>query len=374
MSRVEFLRPSGAATWIACSGYVAMRALFPEAPDEADTEVAEEGTACHWLASEIYAGRFPQEGSLAPNGRELTEEMFDACDEYLGVINAWPNVAPVVEQTIPGDCIFPGMRGTPDAWAYDPTTRTLYLADLKFGFRFVEVFENWQLLCYVLMLLVLLNINGYDDQTLTIKMTIVQPRSTHRDGPVRTWTVTASHLRALFNQLIDAAARAMQPNAPCTPNPYCGDCPARHACTALQNSSLHALEVAYGSTPHELEPAAAGNELRMLKEASKRLEARITGLEMQAEHMLAAGLVVPGWGLEPTYARERWRDGFESQVLTLAKYFNNAPLAKPQRAITPKQARKYLGDQIVAAFSHRPSTGVRLTQITSQQLRKKLET
>lgn len=373
MSRVEFLRPSGAATWIICAGYVAMRSLFPEAPDEADTEITEDGTACHWLASELYAGRFHAEGSLAPNGRELTEEMFDACDEYLAHINSWPGVAPVVEQLIPGDVIFPGMKGTPDAWAYDPTTRTLYLADLKFGFRFVEVFENWQLLCYVLMLITLLNISGLDDQYLTVKMSIIQPRSTHRDGPVRTWTVKASNLRALFNQLIHAAHQAMT-GGPCTPNPHCGDCPARHACTALHNSSLVAMEVAYGSVPHELEPAAAGDELRRLKEAAKRLEARITGLDMQVEHLLTAGTVVPGWGLEPSYSRERWRDGVEPQVITLAKYFNNAPLAKPMRAITPKQARKYLGDEIVSSLSHRPSTGVRLTQIDSKSIRKKFET
>lgn len=357
-----------------CAGYIAMRAMYPDAPDEADTEVAEDGTACHWLASELYAGRFPSIGSHAPNGRELTEEMFDACDEYLGVINSWIGVAPVVEQLIPGDIIFPGMKGTPDAWAYDPTTRTLYLADLKFGFRFVEVFENWQLLCYALMLIDLLKIDGIADQHLTIKFHIVQPRSTHRDGPVRTWTVRASQLRAYFNQLIAAAHEAMKPTPPCTPNPYCNDCPARHACTALQNSGYKSVEIAYASIPHELPPVAIGGELTMLKEAQKRLEARITGLEMQTEHMLAAGTVVPGWGLEPSYSRERWVEGGESQILTLALYFNNAPIAKPRQAVSPKQARKYIPDSIVSAFSHRPSTGVRLTQITSSTIRKKLTT
>jgi hypothetical protein len=246
---------------------------------------------------------------------------------------------------------------------------------LKFGFRFVEVFENWQLLCYILMLMRLLGIDGITDQQLTVKMSIVQPRSTHRDGPVRTWTVRASDLRGLFNQLIHAAHMAMKPTPDCTPNPYCGDCPARHACTALQNAGYAAVEIAYASVPHELPPVAVGGELRMLKDAAKRLEARITGLETQAEYLLTAGNVVPGWGLEPSYARERWRDEVaEASVITLAKYFNNAPLAKPMRAITPKQARKYLGDEIVSSLSHRPSTGVRLTQIDSKSIRKKFTT
>ncbi len=372
MSRIDFLRPSSAATIMACAGYIAMRSLFPDIADEADTEVQEDGTACHWLAAELYAGRYHAEGSLAPNGRELTEEMFEACDEYLGVIRSWPGVVPVVEQSIPGDCIYPGMSGTPDVWAYDPSTHTLYLADLKFGYRFVEVFENWQLLCYVLMLITLLNIDGLADQQLTVRMSIIQPRSTHRDGPVRTWTVRASQLRALFNILIHAFHEAMKPEPVCTPNPYCTDCPARHACVALQNSSYKAVEQAYASVPHELAPVAVGGELRMLKDAAKRLEARITGLEMQAEHLLTTGVVVPGWGLEPSFSRERWRDDVaESQLMTLALYFNNAPLAKPRRAITPKQARKYLPEEVVLQFSHRPSTGVRLTQISDTAIRKK---
>lgn len=372
MSRVAFLRPSSAATWIACAGYVAMRAQFPDAPDEADNEVREDGTACHWLAAEVHAGRFHPEGSLSPNGRELTEEMFDAVDEYLGVINAWPGVAPIIEQMLPADCIYPGMNGTPDAWAYNGTTRTIHLADLKFGYRYVEVFECWQLLCYALMILNFLKIDGLQEQYTNVEMTIVQPRSVHRDGPVRTWRAKASDLRALFNVIIGAAHQAMENEAPpCTPNPGCTDCPARHACTALQAASYQAVEMSYAGVPLELDGPALGSELRLLKDAKQRLDARITGLEMQAESMIRTGQVVPGWSIEPTYARERWTN--EDQLLALAPYYN-VKLAKPTRAITPKQAIKAgLPAEVVAAFSHRPSTGVKLTQIDSRSIRKRLQ-
>lgn len=344
-----------------------MRSHYPDAPDEADNEVREDGTACHWLAAEMFEGRTPALNSLSPNDRVLDEDMFDACDMYLDVINGWHGVVPIVEQQIDCRDIYPGMRGTPDAWAYDPTTHTLYIADLKYGFRFVEVWFNWQLLVYIAAIIEQLQL---DDRIVTVQATIVQPRSSHRDGPVRTWRVRASDLRIYFNELRAAAADAMKPTPPCTPNPGCVDCAARHGCVALQNSALRALEVSYDGIPLELDAAAVGDELRRLMDAQKRLEARITGLQGQAESLLRNGTVVPHWSLSATYARERWRDGMESQVVTLGRFYNQ-DLAAPIKAISPAKARKLVPPDVVAIYSHKPSTGVRLTKIDPLEARKK---
>lgn len=348
-----------------------MRAAYPEAPEEADNEVREDGIACHWLAAELYHHRYPPLGSLSPNQRVLDDDMFDAADEYVAELRSWPGVVPVVEQPIDCSAIIPGMTGTPDAWAYNPTTRILHIADLKYGFRFVEVWENWQLVCYIAALLALL---GLHDTDVTVHAIIVQPRSGHRDGTTRRWIVQASDLRAQINILRGAAADAMKTAAPaCTPNPGCGDCPARHACVALQNSALRALETSYEGTPLELSAAALGDELRRLKEAEKRIEARITGLTAQAESLLRNGTVVPWWSLEPTYARERWREGTEAQVIAIAQFYNT-DVAKPLQPISPAQARKKLPESVVAIFSHKPSTGVRLTKLDPFAAKKKFTT
>lgn len=354
MGRAEHLRPSSASTWVVCSGNIDMRAMFPEAPDEADTEVTEDGTACHWLAHEIWQGIFPKEGDLSPNGRVLTDEMFDAVDMYHDVLRAWPNVVPVCEQYVPIPRIVAGFGGTPDAWAYNPDKKRLYIADLKFGFRFVEVWENWQLICYACGLLDLLQL---DDQEVSIEFVIVQPRCSHHDGPVRHWCVRASDLRAHINILTNQATAATK----YVPNPGCGDCPGRHACTALQNSALTALEVAYMGDPYELDGAALGDELRRMKAAAKKLDARITGLETQADAMLRKGTVIPGWVLAASYARETWQQGTEAQIIALGK-LQGVDVTKPVKAITPAQARKILPASMVAMFAHKPSTGVRLTK------------
>ena len=118
MGRAEHLRPSSAATWVLCSGNIDMRAMFPLAPDEADNEVCEDGTACHWVASEVWDGRFPPVDSLSPNGRVLTDEMFDAVDMYHDVLRSWEGVIVVCEKYVPIPRILQGFGGTPDAWAY----------------------------------------------------------------------------------------------------------------------------------------------------------------------------------------------------------------------------------------------------------------
>jgi hypothetical protein len=361
--RAQYIRPSSAATWSVCSGNIDMRAMFPQAPEEADSEVCEDGTAAHWLAAEIWEGRSVEEGTLAPNGRVITEEMFDGVEIYHGVIRSWPNVVPVCEKTIPIPSILQGMQGTPDMWAYNPTLKRLYIADFKFGYRFVEVWENLQLICYASGLIDLLGLN-YDD--LTVEMTIVQPRSFHRGGFVRTWTVAAKALQPFVATLAYAAQRetVYQPNYGCV------DCPGRHVCTAFQNSTYTAIELAYADGAYELTPAALGKELELLKWAKKKIEARLSGLEVQAEAMLRRGQTVPGWVLSATYARETWVEGGDRQIMTLAKAYFGVDVSKPPKAMTPNQARKLLPRSIVDIFTHKPSTGVSITRQDPYEARK----
>lgn len=342
-----------------------MRAMFPDAPEEADSEVTEDGTACHWLASEVWDGRFHAEGSLAPNGRVLTEEMYLAVDDYHGVLRSWPGVAAVCEQYIQIPRILQGFGGTPDAWAYNPDTKTLYVSDLKFGFRFVEVWENWQLICYACGLIDLLGLS-WDDTNIVF--TIVQPRSRHKDGPIRTWKTTAQEILPFVMTLAAAAVAAIR----YVPNPGCFDCPGRHVCVAYQNAALRAFEVSYGGgAVYELEPAALGAELRLLKDAEKKIQGRISGLEVQAENLVRKGIPVKGWVLSASYARETWRDGADVELRTLAeKFYGNVEITKPAKLKTPNQLRQLLPASVVSIYAHKPSTGVRLTKQDPFEARK----
>lgn len=352
------IRPSASGTWVICRGNIAMRAMFPQSPDESDSEVCEDGTACHWLAAEVWEGRFPAEGTLAPNGRVLTDEMFDAVDLYHDTIRSWPaHLVPVIEKPVPLDVIYPGMSGTPDAWVYDSATHTLYIADLKFGFRFVEVYNNWQLTCYAIGLIALLNLEHRPTSPLRVRFTIVQPRNYHRDGFVRTFTSCGADI--MLNKL-PILQNAINKAVFYVPNPGCLDCPGRHACKALQASAYTAMEYASMGDPYILDNDALGAELSRLKDAEKRIKARVSGLEAQAQLELEKGATVPGWVMGATQSRETWTPGSHDQVLAMGKLLG-VNVTKPPQPITPAQARKAgMATNIVASFAHRPSTGMRL--------------
>lgn len=357
--RVENLRPSAAAIWRVCQGYVAMIAAYPESDDpEADNDVREDGTACHWLAEEMWHGREHAVGTLSPNNRVITDEMHDAVEMYHHALRApqrqwdmeWHIEAPV-------NCKWfaPGMKGTADAWGYKPGW--LRVVDLKYGFAFVEVWENPQLIIYAWSIAQDLQLPDTD----MVEFTIVQPRSYHRDGQVRTWHCKVGDLLPYAEGLRSAARNALSPASKCVPNPGCTNCAARHACVALQQSSMVALEQAYASVPFEMEPAAVASELTRLKEGAKRMEARITGLEGQAEAMLRDGAVIPGWELSASMGRTRWIDGAQERILALGDYYG-VDVAAPRTPLSPTKAKTLLPEKVIAMYTHRPSTGVKLVK------------
>lgn len=337
-----------------------MRAAFPQMPDEADNEVCEDGTAAHWLASEVWDGRFPAEGTLSVNHRVLTEEMFEGVDLYHDVLRdaAWKEGETYCEQTQDCSMIHPGMSGTPDAFTVLPGK--LRVVDFKFGYRYVEVWNNYQLIIYAIALATKFQL----PPSAKIELVIVQPRSNHREGPVRRWNTTFGALEPHLHTLQLAAANAMSSNPLCVPNPGCIDCAGRHACEALVAASYQGVEQSYSALPLTTTPEMVGRELTMLKRAEKHIKARISGLEMEADTALRKGVGVPGWSLYPTYAREAWKEGGNEAIIALESYYPKAAgnLSKPIKAITPAQARKFLPANIVAMWAHKPSTGVRLTK------------
>jgi hypothetical protein len=357
------LAPSSAARWVKCAGSVTLSILYPEGDD---TPEAMEGTAAHWAFAEMLEGRLIDVGLVAPNGVVLTEEMIEGAEMYVDDIETtlgkpWMKYLQV-EQRVDIPSVHAANWGTPDTYlfAHNPTTgaATLYLWDYKFGHGYVDVFENWQLIDYAAGVLDSLQIDGHADQYLDIVMRVVQPRSYHRDGPVREWRVKAADLRPYFNKLRAAAEAAMLPEAPCVVNPECKHCSARHVCEAFTGAAYRAADLATRSVPLELSPAAMGLELRMLKAAQATLDARITGLEQAAFSRLTRGERIPFFALEATVGRQVWSKPLP-EVFALGAMFGK-DLAKPA-AITPKQAEKAgIDPALVALYSMTPAGSLKL--------------
>lgn len=350
--------PSGLATIVACPGAFKMRKLYP---DDEDSPSAMEGTAAHWVASEMLLGRTHTAGELAPNGIAVTEEMLDGAEMYADALAPYLDGAKIETQircaNVHADCY-----GTPDFIRLNQDT--MVVADYKYGHRHVEVFENWQLIAYAEGEMFYWHGNG----NLKIIFLIVQPRSYHRDGPVREWHLPASELPSYVERLRAACIAAEQPDAPCVPSIHCQDCSASHACQALQNAAYSALDIAGQSAPLELTPEATGLELRIIEWAMERLKARQSGLAEQAQSLLRSGTSVPGYALEAGTGREKWAKSVD-EVIALGSMMG-VNVSKPG-VITPKQAIKAgLPAELVRTYSETPVGEVKLVRSNEKQLRK----
>lgn len=372
MSTHAFLAPSGAFCTVKCAAAPAMQQRCPEQ----ETDAQREGTAAHWAAAEVLAGRPVDVGVIAPNGVILTAEMCEGAEMYADdvtqAVTPWcvaNNTAPdgrlYVETPISCATLHPHCWGTPDTWFWEP--RLLRIWDFKFGHALVEAFENWQLLSYAAGILDALN--GLEDQQTIVEFRIVQPRAFHIDGPIRVWRAYASDLRGYFNILRHAFAEAMKPDAAAKPGPHCKYCTGAPICTALQRESYRITDATFAAQPFDMPPGALGVELRIFEDALTMLTARVEGLREQAFAMLKRGNSVPFYAVEFGKGRERWAKP-SREVVALGELMG-VNLAKPPEVITPNQARKAgVPAAVVAAYTEVPTGSQKLVRDDGTKARK----
>ena len=356
LRRVIYLRPSKADTWGICAGYARLCTEVKAPIEDRGNDVRDDGTATHWLAAELWSDGeikdldycLPTVDSMSPNGRVLTEELFRGAEEYLQHLVTWPGTA-TLEQTLPTSSFFKGTSdGTPDAYLVLADSTRGRLADLKMGFRPVEVWRNKQLIVYGWTIMCLF------PHLTELEMTIVQPRAAHKDGTIRTWLATREELRELAAQLQTAAINAHADNPLCVVNDTCDNCAVAHACRSLAAAGGAGVDISYDATPHELTPDELAYELTKLQAAAQHIEHRITGLSAQAESLIRRGKRVPGFGLERRATRKRWRDDRVAEVEQLGRLFHvDVHATKLQ---SPAKLRGVIpGIDIEAMFAEQPT-------------------
>lgn len=360
MSDHSRLSPSGASRWIHCPGAVTMGEQFPEPAGR--NEAADEGTASHWVASEVLCGVVsPEPGVTAPNGIVLTDEMIEGAMAYVDAVrHAAAGATLQVEDRLAAAYIHPECFGTTDCWFDLPGKREIHVWDYKYGFGIVDPFENWQLICYSAGVIQKLSASITADTDVV--MHIVQPRPFHAMGPHRTWRVKAGQLNDYFIRLSTAANQALSAQPPTQSGNHCKYCNARHACPAAQRAALHAIDYAGQAMPELLSPEALAMELRTMQRAATAIQYRLTGLQSQAEACIKAGGLVPGWALQQGQGRAAWTKPAE-ELFALGDMMGIDLRAEPA-AITPAAARKKgLSADLLAAYSAAGDSGVKLVEV-----------
>lgn len=356
------LAPSDADRWANCPASPTMQALYPE---HEPTDIQREGNACHWCAAEaLKTGRKPDEyvGRLDPDGTEITPELASYAADYIDACLGIPAVftgKAAVEHTLPPGRIHAQNWGTSDLWVFDERTGVLDVADGKFGFKVVEVVENWRLVNYAELVLSYLGVGLAEH--IRVNLHVVQPRVRHREGPHRVWRAKASDLRPFVNRLEAAAAEATGPNPRAIAGEHCYQCKARHACEAAQRAALSAFEYVSTALPLNLTGSALGLELATMYAAQRAVKERLDGLEAEALGRIARGERVHGWATEIPPGRLVWNKP-APDVFAFGDMLG-IDLRKAAEPVTPTQAKqKGLTEDAVNALSVRKNGSQKLVR------------
>lgn len=353
------LPPSRAARRMACPGSRALEEKYPSH----ESALSEEGTLAHKYAVCLITRTAIE--------TELQDEMRDAVLFYvqniLDIHNSISDATTQIECRVDMKNIHNDMWGTCDVWTYDEKEKTLYVSDFKYGRKYVEVFENWQLLAYAVGIHHALCLSGKAAPEKII-LRIIQPRC-FQGEPIREWSIDNHTLEKYRLRLVKSEYEATQPDARLRPSSQCEYCTARHACPALASTTAAIISDGKTMATFDLSNESLGFELKKLHEGLKLIEAIITGLEEEVKHKLKQGEQIPHYSLGFGEGRLKWKVS-QDEILAVGKMFN-CDLAKPQEAITPTQAIKTgIPREIIDNYSERTQSELKLIQQTENKIKK----
>lgn len=371
------LAPSAAPQWGHCSGsYVANL----NAPD-LDTPEKLEGTAAHWVASEVLTNiKTPGRGPVvcsdylnttAPNGVVINDKIAEGAQIYVddvletvGQYNALSET--LVEHRVQATHIHAQHNwGTLDFALVLLSHRIIYIWDYKHGHRENTAVENFQLINYAEGLRELFQINGAADQHITVVLRIVQPFCYHAQGPISEWVVKLSDLRPYANILHNKAHEAfIDPKL--TSGIWCRDCTAVGRCSAARLAGYNLIDVA--NRPYimdEMTGADLATEREILKNGLAATKARLEAIEDELTSQLTDGRAKDsGLTLETSSGRLEWTVS-PAEAIAFAKQFGTDP--SKQEVLTPTQTQAAVPaklrpffKQILPTVTRRPAGKLKL--------------
>ena len=249
----------------------------------------------------------------------------------------------MVEQRFDLGANFAPMFGTADAVVYKPASKSLHVLDLKYGrgvaveARTGEGFGgvNRQALYYGLGAILSL---PRDMPVTSVEVVIVQPRAPHPDGPIRRATVDAYDMLEWRAELLLAAERTLEPDAPLKSGGWCKFCAASGFCPRLREDAIEAAQMQFSSDPSELTP----DEIARILSAAEDVENWIKAVRSYAYDALSRGDAIPGWKLVPKRATRKWASDDEDTADALRLLGLGDDELYKRTLVTPAQAEKLL--------------------------------
>lgn len=343
MSRAS---PNTANVWMECQASPRLAGLFPDLNPDSPERL--EGREWH-AAAEALAKNGELVGTLEQqDGAQMWVDALVA----LGPLESWR-----IEKNVLCSAIHPEIPdGRPDALAIQD--HWIRSADYKAGHGFVDEYEHWQQVIYLLAVVKSL---GVDYSRYQYSTTVVQPRYYGPKPAVRTWEFTGAQLAQFEKAIVAAAESTRKGDAPARVGRWCGKCAGARGCALLNEAAAGIADWAGVARPFEPVPASIGAELRMLHIAQKLLKDRTAAMEAQALHLLGTGVAIPGYEMDRAQSREAWLE--PEKAINVAAMLG-VDIAKPREPITPAQARaKGVDATVIKRYSHRPPGALKLQPV-----------
>ena len=339
---------SSADRWTHCPASVA---LIEEAPEPPSSPYAEEGTLAHeCLEAFLTNGEGEIETTIMQLQADVpyyTMDMIEHAQEAAHHI--WkklkeqsPNAKLFCETKFKLDFIHPDFGGTADAVIVDPYGK-LVVYDFKYGAGVpVDAKNNKQMITYGLGAA---HLHDYD--FTEVELVIIQPRAEHRDGPIRSHTMTIDELveyRDLFSKAIEACE---DPMAPFNASPKaCRFCPAKVICPEISNRAMAQAKI-------DFKPIGEGEvlapvlvvpeslpipELPQIMKALPSIEEWVKSVKELAFNTLNAGVKIEGVKLVEKQGKRKWVDPSLNQAEAEMEFGDEA-LTEPELK-SPAQLEK----------------------------------
>jgi len=359
------LGASSSHRWFACPASIPLS----EGIISPESEFAREGTAAHELADKCLTegkNAFMYLGQEI-NGFIVSEDMANAVQVYIDTIRKLtrPYSEVLVEQKFQLDWIDEELYGTNDCAIINPFL-DLTIVDYKHGKGIpVEAIGNEQLLYYALGA-------SRGIEVDTINLVIVQPRCEHKDGPVRTWTITREELDEFETRLktkvhfVNEARKASDPYQYAASGDHCKFCPAAGFCKKLKEDAMNTALAEFDDQGSVVLPDPSTLDVETMARVLNGkglIEDWLKSVEQYAYGCADKGIKVPGYKLVQKRANRAWIN--EEEVLKeFEPVFGEAIFTKKIKS--PAQLEKLIGSD-VEKFVTKPDNGTTLAPISDKR-------
>lgn len=318
--------PSQADRTFTCTG---SRALLDRVPARPSGEFAIEGTDAHTVFEAAVKYRVSDAKAahreyvphliledLDTGYNDFYRAIQDALDYVFAILADNPDALVWIEQYVePPTPSAPGEAGGySDCIIWIPSKRELHIIDYKHGVGVVKrAKSNRQALQYAAG--VLFEDNARIDPAIVdaVILTIIQPRSFHADGEVRTYSVPPFEVWDYLQELDEKIAESEEGFGTLTPGELqCQFCDARTVCPAREALGLDVAvpgtetieQFSEADLPH---PSSLDlNRLAQIRYHAPALRKWLSDVEKHTDELARGGHVVPGAKLVETQASRKW--------------------------------------------------------------------